>query len=71
MRLFLSGLFYFQVGRALVHFALEFVTGLLELSQALSNPSRKLWQLLRSEKQNEDNENEESFWPTGHTKGDW
>ena len=71
MRLFLSGLFYFQVGRALAHLALKFVTGLLELSQALSDPSRKLRQLLCSEKQDEDNENEEGFWPTGHTKGDW
>ena len=71
MRLLLSGLFYFQVGRAFAHFVLKFVTGLLELSQTLSNPSRKLRQLLRSEKQNENNENEESLWPTGHTKGDW
>jgi hypothetical protein len=71
MRLFLSGLFYFQVGRALAHFVLKFVAGLPELSQTLSNPSRKLGQLLRSEKQDEDNENEKSFWPTGHTKGDW
>jgi hypothetical protein len=70
MRLFLSGLFYFQVGRALVDLALKFVAGLLELSQALSDPSRKLWQLLRSEKQDQDNEDEKSFWPTGHTKGD-
>ena len=71
MRLLLSGLFYFQVGRALAHFALKFVTGLLELSQTLSNPAGKLRQLLRSEKQDENNENEKSLWPTGHTKGDW
>ena len=71
MRLFLSGLFYFQVGRALADFALKFVAGLLELSQALSDPARKLRQLLRPEKQDEDNENEKSFWPTGHAKGDW
>jgi len=71
MRLFLSGLFHFQVGRALAHFALKFITGLLELSQTLSNPSGKFRELLRSEKQNDDHENEKSFWPTGHTKGDW
>ena len=71
MRLLLSGLFYVQVGRALAHFVLKFVTGLLELSQTLSNPARKLRQLLRSEKQDENNENEKSLWPTGHTKGDW
>ena len=71
MRLFLRWLFNFQVGRALAHFALKFITGLLELSQTLSNTSRKLRQLLRSEQQDEDNENEEGFWPTGHTKGDW
>ena len=71
MRLFLSRLFYFQVGRALAHFALKFITGLLEFSQTLSNSSGELRQLLRSKKQNEDDENEHSFWPTGHTKGDW
>ena len=71
MRLFLSWLFHFQVGRALVHFALKFVTSLLELSQTLSNPPSKLRQLLGSEKQDDDDENEEGFWPTGHTKGDW
>ncbi len=71
MWLFLSGLFHFQVGRALAHFAIKFVAGLLELSQTLTNPPRKLRQLLRTEKQDYDNENEESFWPTGHTKGDW
>lgn len=67
MRLLLGGLFDFKIGRALAHFALEFIAGLLEFSQALANPAREFREFLRPEEQDYDNKNEKSFGPTGHT----
>jgi hypothetical protein len=71
MRLLLSGLFNFKVGRAFAHFVLEFVAGLLEFPQALANSAGKFGQLLRPEKQDYNHEDKESFGPTGHTECDW
>lgn len=67
MRLLLGGLLDFNVGRALTDFVLEFVAGLLEFSQALTNPAGELREFLRPKKEDDDNKNEQSFGPTGHT----
>jgi hypothetical protein len=48
-------------------FAFEFVAGLLEFSQTLTNPAGELREFLRPKKEDDDNKNEQSFGPTGHT----
>lgn len=71
MRLLFGWLFDLEVRRALAHFVLELIACLLELPQALADPTGEFRKLLGSEKQDDHNKNEESLWPTGHTEGDW
>jgi hypothetical protein len=69
--LLVSGWLSVDFGRGTAKLALELIPGLLEFSQALADTTRKLGKLFRSEQQHHDDKNEESFRPTGHTKGDW
>ena len=68
MRLLVGGFLDFEFGRGLAHLALEFVAGLLELTQALSDAAREFRKLLRAEKQNENQGDENRFRPARHAK---
>lgn len=68
MRLLVGRFLDFDFGGGLADFPLEFLTGLLEFSQTLTETARQFGEFFRSEEQNKNQGDENRFRPAGHAK---
>ena len=69
VRLLLGRFLDLQFGGGFVNFALELISGTLELTEALAYSASEFRKLLGPEKQEHDDENKNYFRPTWHGQG--